>query len=101
MNKTEFIASVAEKSGMTKVQAQKAVAAFIETIADQMKKGERVTILGFGTFSVSERTARQGVNPRTKEKITIPARKAVKFKPGSVLDLGKEMPAPKAKKAKK
>ena len=89
MNKTEFIARVAEEAGLTKAQAQKAVAAFSDVIADQMRKGEKVAILGFGTFSVTERQARMGINPRTKKQIKIPARKSVKFKPGSGLDLTK------------
>ena len=89
MNKTEFIARVAEESGLTKAQAQKAVAAFSDVIADHMRKGEKVAILGFGTFSVTERQARMGINPRTKKQIKIPARKSVKFKPGSGLDLTK------------
>lgn len=90
MNKTEFIAEVAEKAEMTKVQAQKAVNAFAEVIAEQMKKGEKVAILGFGTFSVTERSKRNGVNPQTKQTIVIPARKSVKFKPGAGLDLTKK-----------
>lgn len=98
MNKTEFIANLAEKAGMTKVQAQKAVNAFAEVVADQMKQGEKITILGFGTFSVTERKQRKGVNPRTKQQITIPARKSVKFKPGAGLELVKK---PVAKKAVK
>ena len=89
MNKTEFIAAVAEKAGMTKVDAKKAFEAVAQVVAEQMRKGEKIALLGFGTFSVSERSARQGVNPKTKQKITIPARKAVKFKAGSELDLTK------------
>lgn len=90
MNKTEFIAEVAKKAEMSKAQAQKAVNAFAEVIAEQMKAGEKVTLLGFGTFSVTERAARKGVNPQTKETIKIPARKSVKFKPGAGLDLSKK-----------
>lgn len=87
MNKTEFIAEVAQKAEMTKVQAQKAVNAFTEVIAEQMKKGEKVALLGFGTFSVTERSERKGINPQTKTEIVIPARKSVKFKAGAGLDL--------------
>lgn len=90
MNKTEFIAQIAEKSGLTKAQAQKSVAAFTEVIAEQMHAGEKLSILGFGTFSVTERKARTGINPQTKKEIKIPARKSVKFKAGSGLDLTKK-----------
>lgn len=89
MNKTEFIAELAKKADLTKAQAQKAVNAFAEVVAEQMEAGEKIAILGFGTFSVSTRSERKGVNPRTKETITIPARKSVKFKPGASLELEK------------
>ncbi len=85
MNKTDFIAAVAEKAGLTKADAQKAVNAFAEVVQEQMQKNEKVALLGFGTFSVTERAARQGINPKTKQQITIPARKTVKFKAGSNL----------------
>ncbi|KGN74830.1 DNA-binding protein [Porphyromonas macacae] len=90
MNKSEFIAEVAAKAGMTKVDAQKSVNAFIEVIQEQMKKGEKVALLGFGTFSVTQKAARTGINPKTKKAIKIPARKAVKFKAGSALDVNKK-----------
>ena len=86
MNKTEFIASVAEKSGLSKTDAKKAVDAFIETVSDEMKAGGKVSLLGFGSFSISERGERKGVNPATKQTITIPARKAIKFKAGAELN---------------
>lgn len=89
MNKTDFIEAVARKSEMTKADAKKAVNAFCEVIADAMQEGEKVTIIGFGTFSVSERAARTGINPQTGKKMKIDARKVVKFKPGSGLDLKK------------
>lgn len=85
MNKTEFIAAIAEKAGLTKVDAKKALNAFIDTVSEEMSKGEKISILGFGSFSVVERSARKGVNPKTKKPINIPARKAVKFKAGSDL----------------
>lgn len=85
MNKTEFIAAIAEKAGLSKVDAKKALDAFIATVTEEMGKGEKVSILGFGSFSVVEKSARKGVNPKTKQPIEIPARKAVKFKPGSDL----------------
>ncbi|MDR1644884.1 MAG: HU family DNA-binding protein [Tannerellaceae bacterium] len=85
MNKTEFIAAVADKAGLSKVDAKKAVEAFAETISSELEKGGKVALLDFGAFSVTERTARNGVNPKTKEPIIIPARKTVKFKAGSRL----------------
>jgi DNA-binding protein HU-beta len=85
MNKTEFIAAVAEKAGFKKEDAKKAVNAFIETIFSELENGGKVAILGFGVFSVTEKAARNGVNPRTKEQINIPARKVVKFKAGTEL----------------
>lgn len=85
MNKTDFIGAVAEKAGLSKGDAKKAVDAFMETIAEQLKAGDKVTLLGFGTFSVTEKAARTGRNPRTKEEIVIPARKTPKFKPGAEL----------------
>lgn len=87
MNKTEFVASLAEKTGLSKAEALKAVNAFAEVVFEQAKTGEKITIVGFGTFSVSERAARTGVNPSTKQKIQIPASKSIKFKPGAALAL--------------
>ncbi len=85
MNKTEFISAVAEKSGLSKVDAKKAVEAFVETVSAELKQGGKVALLGFGSFSVAEKSARKGVNPKTKQPIDIPARKAVKFKAGAEL----------------
>ena len=85
MNKTEFINAVAEKSGLSKVDAKKAVEAFVETVSSELKEGGKVAILGFGSFSVAEKSARKGVNPKTKQPIEIPARKSVKFKAGAEL----------------
>lgn len=85
MNKTEFINAVAEKSGLSKVDAKKAVEAFVETVSSELKEGGKVALLGFGSFSVAEKTARKGVNLRTKQAIEIPARKSVKFKAGAEL----------------
>ena len=82
MNKSEFISAVAEKSGLSKVDAKKAVEAFVDTVSNELKEGGKVALLGFGSFSVSEKAARKGVNPKTKETIEIAARKAVKFKAG-------------------
>lgn len=85
MNKTEFINAVAEKSGLSKVDAKKAVEAFVETVSSELKEGGKVALLGFGSFSVAEKVARKGVNPKTKQPIEIPARKSVKFKAGAEL----------------
>ncbi len=85
MNKTEFIEAVAAKAGLSKVDGKKAVEAMIQTIEGEMKKGGKVAILGFGSFTVVKKAARKGVNPKTKQKISIPARKVVKFKPGASL----------------
>jgi DNA-binding protein HU-beta len=85
MNKTEFISAVAEKSGLSKVDVKKAIEAFIDTVSAELKKGGKVALLGFGSFSVAEKSARKGVNPKTKEPIDIPARKVVKFKAGAEL----------------
>lgn len=86
MNKTEFITAVAEKSGLSKADAKKAVDAFVETVSDEMKAGGKISLLGFGSFSVTEKAARKGVNPKTKQPIEIAARKAIKFKPGAELN---------------
>ena len=85
MNKTEFINAVAEKSGLSKVDAKKAVEAFVETVSSELKEGGKVALLGFGSLSVAEKSARKGVNPKTKQPIEIPARKSVKFKAGAEL----------------
>ena len=85
MNKTEFNNAVAEKSGLSKVDAKKAVEAFVETVSSELKEGGKVALLGFGSFSVAEKSARKGVNPKTKQPIEIPARKSVKFKAGAEL----------------
>lgn len=86
MNKTELINAIAEKAGLTKVQAKAALEAAVNTVSEQLAKGDKVALIGFGTFSVSEKTARKGINPRTKQTIEIPARKAVKFKAGAELN---------------
>ena len=85
MNKTELVAVVAEKSGITKKDAERVVSATFETITAQLMKGEKVQISGFGVFEVKEREARVGRNPRTKEAIEIPASKAPAFKASKAL----------------
>ncbi len=86
MNKTELINAIAEKTNLTKVDAKNALDAALDAIAGALAANDKVAILGFGTFSVQEKDARTGINPRTKEKIEIPARKAVKFKAGADLE---------------
>lgn len=85
MNKTELINAIAEKSGLTKVDAKNALEAALEAVSEALAKDDKVALLGFGTFSVAAKGARTGINPRTKEKIEIPARKSVKFKAGAEL----------------
>ena len=82
MNKTEMIAAVAAKSELSKKDAEKALAAVIETIEGALKKGDKVQLIGFGTFEIRARKARTGRNPQTKETIKIPASKAPVFKAG-------------------
>ena len=85
MNKTELVAAVAEKSGLTKKDAERVVNAAFETITAELQKGEKVQITGFGIFEVKEREARVGRNPRTKEAIQIPASKVPSFKASKAL----------------
>ena len=85
MNKTELIAAVAEKAGVTQKDAKAAIEALTDVIAEELKKGEKVQLVGFGTFEVSERAARTGRNPQSGETMEIPASKAPKFKAGKAL----------------
>jgi len=85
MNKSELISKMAEKSGLTKTESKKALEAFVESVTDSMKAGEKLALVGFGTFSVNERAARTGINPSTKQPIQIAAKKVVKFKAGAEL----------------
>lgn len=85
MNKTEFVAAIAEEAGITKADADKAVKAFTSVVVEQLKKGEKIQLVGFGTFEATKRPARQGINPLTKEKITIAAANVPKFKAGAGL----------------
>lgn len=82
MNKAELIDNIAKAAGITKTQANEALDSFTNTVSTSLKKGDRVTLVGFGTFSVSERSARNGRNPQTGEVIKIKARKVPKFKAG-------------------
>ena len=85
MNKTELNAAVAEKAEISKKDAEKAVKAFTDAVAEELAKGGKVQLVGFGNFEVSERPAREGRNPRTGETMTIAASKTPKFKPGKAL----------------
>lgn len=85
MTKTDLINVVAEKAGFTKKDADKAVAAVIDAITESLAKGEKVQLIGFGTFEVRERAAKEGVNPATKQKMNIPAKKVPAFKAGNGL----------------
>lgn len=85
MNKVELVAAVAEKSGLDKKAAEKAVKAFTEVVGDELVKGEKIQLVGFGTFEVTERAEREGRNPKSGEKMTIPASKIPKFKAGKAL----------------
>lgn len=85
MNKTEFIAAVAEKAEISKKDSEKALKAFVDVVAEQLKAGDKVQLVGFGTFEVSERAAREGRNPQTGETMKISACKAPKFKAGKAL----------------
>ena len=85
MNKSELVAAMSEKTELSKKDAEKALKAFTDVVAEELKKGETIQLVGFGTFEVSERAARTGLNPRTKETIEIAASKAPKFKAGKAL----------------
>ena len=85
MNKQELIAAIAEKAEMEKDDAKKALNAFIEVVGDELKKGEKIQIIGFGAFEVSERAAREGRNPQTGETMEIKASRNPKFKAGKAL----------------
>ena len=87
MNKSDLVAAVAAQAGLTKAQAQKAVEATVDAIAGALKGGDKVQLVGFGTFSVVEKAAREGVNPATGAKIQIAAKKVAKFKAGAGLAL--------------
>ena len=85
MNKTELVAAVAEQAGLSKKDAEAAVKAFTDVVAEALKAGDKIQLVGFGTFEVSERAAREGRNPRTGETMTIEASKTPKFKAGKAL----------------
>ena len=85
MNKTEFIATVADKTGVTQAEAGRMVEAMLATVTEALARGEDVRLTGFGNFEVAEQAARKGRNPRTGEEINIPASKAPKFRAGATL----------------
>ncbi len=85
MNKAELIAAIAAKTGETKKGAEEAVNAFVDVVTDALVKGDKVQLVGFGSFEVRKRAARKGRNPQTKEEIKIPASKAPVFKAGKAL----------------
>ena len=85
MNKTELVAAVAEKAEISKKDSEKALKAFVDVVTEQMKAGDKVQLVGFGTFEVSERAAREGRNPQTGKTMKIAACKAPKFKAGKAL----------------
>ena len=85
MNKTELIAAIAEKTELSIKDAEKALKAFTEVVEEELKKGEKIQLVGFGTFEVSERAAREGRNPQTGETMQIAASKSPKFKAGKAL----------------
>jgi len=85
MNKAELVNEVSGKTGLTKKETQNVVDTLINTVGDTLSKGEKITLVGFGTFQVMERKARRGVNPQTRKSIQIPTKKVPKFRPGRSL----------------
>ena len=85
MNKTELVSAIAEKTDMTKKDSEKVLQAFVDVVTEELANGGRVQLVGFGTFDVAERKAREGRNPQTNEPMKIPASKAPRFKVGKVL----------------
>ena len=85
MNKAELIDAIATDTGLTKADAKRALESFVDTTSKALKGGDRVALVGFGSFSVAKRAARKGRNPKTQTEMTIPAKKVVKFKPGNEL----------------
>ena len=85
MNKADLVAAMAEKAGVSKKDAEASLKAFTDVVAEELKKGEKIQLVGFGTFEVSERAARTGRNPQTGAEMTIAASKAPKFKAGKAL----------------
>lgn len=89
MNKADLVNSLSEKTGLTKTKSNQAIDALVETISEALKSGDKVTLVGFGTFTTSQKEARMGRNPKTGESLEIPAKRVAKFKPGT--DLSKSV----------
>ncbi|MBO4282446.1 MAG: HU family DNA-binding protein [Bacteroidales bacterium] len=87
MNKAELVNAMAEKAGLTNAQAKKALDAMMSATVDTLKKGDKLTLVGFGTFSVADKAARKGRNPQTGKEIMIKAKKVVKFKAGAGMEM--------------
>jgi len=85
MNKSELVSSMADAAGISKAAAEKSLTGFLDAVTNALSGGDKVTLVGFGTFSVTNRAARQGRNPQTGKAIKIPARTVARFKPGSKL----------------
>ncbi len=85
MNKADLVKAIATKASLNQATAQKALESMLETFKDTLKKGDKIQLIGFGSFEVAKRAARKGVNPQTKKTISIPAKKVVKFKAGKEL----------------
>lgn len=85
MNKADLINSISEKTGLTKTRSNEVIDAFLDSVTESLSSGEKVTLVGFGTFTISQRDARKGRNPKTGESIDIPAKKVARFKAGSDL----------------
>lgn len=83
MTKSDLVQKIADAAGITKIVAEKALNSFMDAVGDALAAGDKVTLVGFGTFEVATRASREGRNPRSGEIITIPASKAVRFKPGN------------------
>lgn len=98
MNKAELVAALSKKSNLTKKDSEIALNAFMDTIKETLKKGDKISLVGFGSYEAVKRKARKGMNPQTKEEIKIPAKKAIVFKAGKTL---KELVNSKSEKKKK
>ena len=85
MNKAELVSAIAEQAGLSKADSKKALDGFVKAVSEALQSGDKVSLIGFGSFAVTEKAARQGINPETKQPITIEAKKVVKFKPGAEL----------------
>lgn len=101
MTKAELVAKMAEKAGVTKKDAEACLNGFVDAVTEALKSGDKITMVGFGTFSTAKRAARKGQNPQTGKKIDIPAATTAKFKVGATLKIAVNAPAAAAGGAKK